>query len=49
MSHIRLPNPHLEGEDFLYHFGLSTNDDLEEKFGDVKVRSFTVISTIMIT
>lgn len=36
---VRTQNPHLEkiDEDFLYHFGLNSNQNLKEKFGDVKV------------
>ncbi|CAK8681804.1 uridine phosphorylase 1-like [Clavelina lepadiformis] len=33
---FKLSNPHLTGEDFLYHIGLSTNDNLAQRFGDVK-------------
>ena len=39
MCALRLPNQHLnlDEEDFLYHFGISTEEDLAERFGDVKV------------
>lgn len=32
-----LNNPHLKGDDFLYHLNLSKSDNLEKRFGDVKV------------
>ena len=36
---LALPNPHLTevSEDFLYHLGLSTHDNLGQMFGDIKV------------
>ena len=36
----RVSNPHLDAlsKDNLYHLGLSTEDDLQRLFGDVKVR-----------
>ena len=36
---VSLPNPHLKtlGRDYLYHIGLTTDDNLVERFGDVKV------------
>ena len=38
---IALPNPHLRTlkRDYLYHFGLTTNDNFTQRFKDVKVRS----------
>ena len=39
LRRLPLPNPHLSDltEDFLYHLGLTTQDNLEEMFGDTKV------------
>jgi len=41
---VSLPNPHLKdlGRDYLYHIGLTTDDNLEERFGDVKVNFFFI-------
>ena len=38
---LALPNPHLmeNEEDYLYHLGLTTHDNLPELFRDVKVRT----------
>lgn len=37
---LALPNPHLIelSEDYLYHLGLTTNDDLSDMFSDTKVK-----------
>ena len=36
---VSLPNPHLQTleRDFLYHLGLTTDDNPVDRFGDVKV------------
>ena len=37
-SKVSLSNPHLKNErDYLYHIGLTTDDDLVQRFKDVKV------------
>ena len=40
---LALPNPHLTEvtEDFLYHLGLTTHDNLTDMFKDVKVGVFS--------
>nr|XP_002128532.1 uridine phosphorylase 2 [Ciona intestinalis] len=35
-STFRLANPHLSDKETLYHLGISTDDNLQQRFGDVK-------------
>ena len=49
---LALPNPHLTEvtEDFLYHLGLTTHDNLTDMFKDVKVgiHSFRTLQVFVI-
>ena len=41
---VQQANPHLalDSDDTLFHLGISTDQNLEEKFGDVKVGNCTL-------